>query len=361
MSRAEIRLACSPGEHRAAALVDGILVDYAIHRPGAPDGIGDRLRGRVIATMPAMAGAFIALPGTEGFLPDSQGAAGLGVGDPVTVLVTRAAQGGKGPRLSARTEQAGPGAPALLTPGPGALDRLLALHPAAAVFIDDPAAHRPGATIIHRAWDDALEAQVDALAGPDLALPGGLRASIHPTPALVAIDVDTGAATAERAPKLSAQREANRAALPALAAAIRLRNLSGAIVLDLAGMAPRARTALAPDLHAALVTDPLQPRFLGFTALGLAEITRPRRHPPVHELLAGPHAAALAALRELARRAEADPAIALQLHAHPALVSALEHDPTARADLARRTGRPLIMRSDPALPPCHWTLEPARA
>ena len=355
-----ILASCSPGEVRAAAVdAHGTLIDYAIHRPGRPDGVGDRLRGRVIATVPAMAGAFIALPDAEGFLPDSHGAAGLHQGDSVTVVVTRAAQGGKGPRLTARTEQAEPGQPALLEPGPGAIDRLLALHPQASVVVDDAAHTRLGATIVPQAWDDALTSAIGALGGTLLLLPGGARATIHPTPALVAIDLDTAAATAGRQAKPASQRAINEAAIPALAQAIRLRNLSGAIVVDLAGMAQKARLALAPAFAAALAADPLHPRFLGFTALGLAEISRPRAHPPLHELLAGPHAAGLAALRHIARQAGADPATAWRLRATPEIVSALEADPVARADLARRTGRPLMLVSDPSLPPGVCQPEPA--
>lgn len=364
-----ILAACSPGEIRAAAVENGELLDYAIHRPGAPPGLrddmGDRLRGRVIAHVPAMAGAFIALPGAEGFLPgaegflpDSQGAAGLSQGDSVTVLVTRAAQGGKGPRLSARTPQAEPGPPALLAPGPDAIARLLTLHPGAEIVVDDPAIAPGQATVVTRAWTDDIASAIDALSSPVLALPGGGRATIHPTPALVAIDIDTAAATADRRAKPAAQRAANAAALPALARAIRLRNLSGAIVVDLAGMAIKARAALAPAFAAALEPDPLHPRFLGFTALGLAEITRPRAHPPLHELLSGPYPAGLVALRHLMHAAAADPATAQRLRTHPDIVRALEADTLARAALARRTGRPLIMLSDPALPPGTCIMEP---
>ena len=361
-SNVQLRASASPGELRVVAVRDGILLDYAISRLGAPDGVGDRIRGRVVAHLPAMAGAFVALPdGIEGFLPDSHGAAVLGVvlgvGDAVTVCITRAAQGGKGPRLTARTPQTGPGPPELLTRGPDALARLQALHPDAPVFVDDPAAAIPGATIVRGGWDEALDAAVADLATPMLDLPGGLRASIHPTPALVAIDLDGGASSSERRAKAGAQREANRAALPALAHAIRLRNLSGAIVLDLAGMAVKARAALAPDLVAALAPDPLHPRFLGFTALGLAEILRPRIYPPLHEVLSGPHAAALRALRHLAREAAADPATPLRLRTAPDVARALDGDPAARTDLARRTGRALVVISDPACPPGRWTLE----
>ena len=128
---ARILAAASPGEVRVAVVRDGMLLDYAIWRPGAPDGVGDIHRGRVIARVPAMAGAFVALDGAEGFLPDSDGGAALTEGDFVPVQVTRAAQGGKGPRLTARFASdavlLGDGPAALIAPGPGALLELAAL------------------------------------------------------------------------------------------------------------------------------------------------------------------------------------------------------------------------------------------
>lgn len=364
--RVEILVAVGPGEIRAAAVHAGALVDYAVSRAGASGWVGDRMRGRVLAHLPALAGAFVGLPGgMEGFLPDSRGGAGPGgggwnTGDAVTVVVTRAPQGGKGARLSVDTAQAGTGPPELLDRGPDAVARLLALHPGAAMTVDDPAAAHgaaAGAAVVARAWGDALEDQVAALAGVEVALPGGMRATVHPTPALVAIDVDGAGASGERRAKAGAQRDANRAALPALARAIRLRNLGGAVVLDLAGMAVKARAALGPDLVAALAGDPLRPRFLGFSALGLAEILRPRVHPPLHELLAGPHAAGLRGLRMLARQAAAAPASLLRLRTTPAVAGALDGDVAARTDLARRTGRPLVLVSDPALMPDTWIVE----
>ena len=47
--------------------------------------------------------------------------------------------------------------------------------------------------------------------------------SVHPTPALTAIDLDLATATATRATKSRTHDQANRAALPALARQIRLR------------------------------------------------------------------------------------------------------------------------------------------
>ena len=343
-----------------AAVSDGVLTDYAIWRPGRPDGVGDVHRGRVVAAVPGMAGAFIAVAGdAEGFLPDSAGAAGLGTGDLVAVEVTRAAQGGKGPRLKRRDEDPGVGAPALLRRGPNPVLLLAALH-AGPVFIDDPAlfaALRPALgdrVVLGASWDEDLFSAVATLSERVVALPGGLRATIEPTAALVAIDVDMAGATAGQGAKAPKQEAANRAALPALARQIRLRNLAGAILIDLAGMPLRRRPALADAVRAALATDPAQPRLLGFTPGGLIEIQRPRIHPPLHERLAGPHAAGLAALRQIAG---ADPAMPPALRAAPDVVSALESDPVALPALANRLGRPLLLRSDPALPPGATILE----
>ena len=351
-----ILAAAAPGEVRVAVLRDGVLDEYAVWRPGVPDGVGDVHRGRVMARVAAMGGAFVALAGAEGFLPDTSGASGLGVGDAVRVRIVRAAQGGKGPRLEAVPGTEAPGPPALLRRGPGALERLAACYPDAELCLDDPAllaALRPvlGArgVLDPAGFDDRLEAEIASLAEPSVPLPGGGAMHIHPTPALTAIDLDAGAATGVRAPKLAAQLALNRAAIPELARQIRLRNLGGAILVDLAGLPARRRSALGPALAAALAEDPLEPRFLGFTALGLAEILRPRVHPPLHEVLAGPHAAGLAALRRIAAEVAATPSVLPVLRAAPAIVAALRADPVALADMARRAGRTLVLQADPGL------------
>ena len=356
----------SPGEVRIAAERDGALADYALWRPGAPDGVGDLHRGRVLSIVPAMAGAFVALTDAEGFLPDSEGAKGLTAGIILGVRVTRAAQGQKGPRLTARLSEAeqaaaGHGSVGLLRRGPDPLHRLAARYPEAVVTVDDAALAatlRPSLGVRVRAqpgaqFSDDIAAAIDALAEPVVELPTGGRLSIWPTPALVAIDVDAGSAAGGR----SGHEAINRAVLPALAAQIRLRNLSGAIVVDLAGLSARKRAALGPEIAHALAGDPLRPKFLGFTALGLAEIVRARVHPPLHELTGGPLAAGLTALRSVVAEHAANPRALPALRAAPPVISALQADPGALADLVRRTGRTVILRSDPSLPGFTWVLE----
>ena len=353
-----VRIAASsgPGEVRIAVLQDDALLDYAIWRPGAPDGVGDSLYGRVTARVPAIAGTFVALDGATGFLPDSEGGAGLGEGARIAVRITRAAQGGKGPRLSARLD-----ANAVIpSRGTGPLAELAQLYPDAPVAVDDAAlAARMKGLLGERltrcpvAFDAAVEDAVAALAEPEVELSRGGRMHIQPTSALVAVDIDAGGAVDARQGKAAAHLAANRAALPVLARQIRLRNLSGAILVDFAGLPARRRAALGPALQAALAEDPLRPRLLGFTALGLAEIVRPRVHPPLHELLVGPHAAGLAALRRIV----AEPLRRLALRTSPSIVAALEADTEALADLARRLGRSLILRADANLRATEWQIE----
>lgn len=332
-------------------------MDASVHRPGRPDGVGDLYRGRAASRVPALAGVFVVLPDATGFLPDKAGGIGLTDGDAVAVRITRAASGGKGPRLAAATEvEAGSGSPALLRRGPSAVERLAALHPGAEVLTRSPALAaelRPklgGRVRLVATLDPEVEDALAELASPEAALPGGMRASFHPTPALTAIDVDTAAATAARTPKAQAQLEANRAALPEIARQIRLRNLSGAILLDLAGLPAGKRQVLAPDLEEALAGDPLRPKLLGFTRLGLAEIVRARIHPPLHEMLSGPHAAGLAALRQAARAGIGGSRLAIR--ASPDVAAALRADPVALPELAQALAYEPPLQIDPSLSPC---------
>jgi hypothetical protein len=364
-----ILVSSSPGEVRIAVVRDACLVDYAIWRPGAPDGVGDVYRGRVTARVPAMAGVFVTLNGATGFLPNSEGGAGLGEGDVLLCRVSRSAQGGKGPRLTAlptagEGSQASGGPVGLLARGDGPLLELARRHPDAPLWVDDAAlyaqlrARFDGRTFVHRTEpDEAVADQIEALARTTVDLPGGARLHIHPTPALVAIDMDAGGAVAGGGVPTAAHLAVNRSAIPALARQIRLRNLSGPILVDFAGLSARRRALLGPPLAAALADDPLRPRLLGFTALGLAEIVRPRIHLPLHELLAGPHAAGLAALRAIAAGHAAAPYRPPMLRASPVIVAALERDTEALSDLARRAGRPLILKADPALGATAWVVE----
>ncbi len=341
-------------------------MDTAIERPGGPLGVGDRVVGRIASRVPAMAGAFVALPdnSADGFLPDTAGARGLPEGTYLALRVARGSQGGKGPRLAALPE-ASQGPVRLLARGPGAVERLAGLHPEAAIRVDSPAvsAALPAslrARLTIGLGDLGADAAAiwSALADQAVALPGGARMTITPTPALVAIDIDAGSATAERQTKKAAQLSLNRALAPAVARQLRLRHLAGAILIDPAGVAQHRRPQLAAAFAAALADDPLHPQFLGVTALGLLEILRPRLHPPLHELLSGAHAEALEALAALCSASESRPGSTFSIAATPAIIGAIEADKVAREQFQHRTGRsPSLHAEQPGdSRQCRWRL-----
>jgi ribonuclease G len=373
-----ILVSASPGERRVAVLRDGALQAAAIDRPDLPDGVGDLHLGRVTAVSAAMSGAFVEIAGGEAaFLPESETppprrpiAKAVSEGDWVLVRVTRAAQGGKGPRVTMRVEDAPPlpatRKPQLLARGPGAAERLARALPDLPVETDSAAVMallgRDRARLVQgSAFDEATESAFAELAEPIITLPGGLRLHIHPTPALVAIDVDAGRAAGLG--DAAAHGRVNEAAAAEVARQIVLRNLSGAILVDFAGLPIRKRPTVLPPLEKALAADPLAPALLGVTRIGLVEIMRRRVHPPLHEVLGSPTSAAthlLAALRGMARDAAARPHVALALRAAPEVVAAAASLPIALAEYQATTGRRLVLRADRALRPGETQIEEDR-
>jgi len=340
----QIHLSRSPGERRVALLRDGQLQGYRLERPARPDGVGDIVQGRIASVMPALSGAFVALPEAQtGFLPESEceGRRIPSEGTRLTLRVTRAAQGGKGLRLSARTPpREGEG---LLERGPDAALRLATAHPTARIIADDPAEVArlrvflgSGRVLLQpNAFDDALEDEVARLHAPEWDLPGGGRLIFSPLPALTAVDVDSGGAD---------PREVNRAAIVEFARQLRLRDLAGPILLDLAGLSVKQRAALEPDLRSACGPDGLT-QLLGLGPLGLFELRRARIHPPLHEVLEERAlATGLEWLRRAAREAAANPARRLALHAPRAVLAALEAMPEALAEFAQGAGHALVLR-----------------
>ena len=271
---------------RIALLANDVLREFWMWDPARPDGVGDLYTGRIEAVMPALAGRFVELGGGQtGFLPDSAGGKTLSEGTFATFTVTRAAQGDKGPRL-ARASEAPADRPGLLRRGPGPLLDLCARHPAEPILLDDYALIaelRPALEGRMRydaaAFDPVLEDEVAGLAEFSAPLPLGAVMHITPAPAATLIDLDAKAASFVSALAL------NTAILPEIARQIVLRNLSGGILIDFAGMKPAARAKLAEPLRTALAADPLKPELLGFSHLGFAELTRRRIRPPLHEVL----------------------------------------------------------------------------
>lgn len=278
---------------------------------------GTRLRWGQVASgvirklAPGDGGAFIALEGgQEGFLARHD-LTGLVEGTRRDWRVVAEARAGKLAKLS----EAGKATET----GHTALERWQQSIPGAAALAVDGS---PGAArLVGEIFDDALS--------PVMPLVGGGRLQITPTPALVAVDVDTvGRVDKGRA---SARAKAvGLAAAQALARAAALRGLGGAIVLDcIAPLARRDGPALKKqfvDTFSALSTrrvDCLPP-----SPFGLMEAVLEWRWQPLYEAYfdtkgaALPEAIMLDGLRQIERAAKANPADQLRLSLPEAAYSA---------------------------------------
>lgn len=398
MAGERLLIAASPGELRLARLRGDRLVAYTIERPSHPSLVGALAHARVVALAPALAGAFLAIaPGQSAFLPaeeadperqDGSPARPIGallhVGQSIPVRIIRAPMGGKGARASARVgpEERAAAAriapPAIVAQGPDALARALADPPERIVTDDAELARTLRARFPALAarvevsrmplFEERLEEEIEGLAAPAVPLPRGGRLRIALAAAVTAIDVDTGASGGGAA---RAEREAaNRAAIAEAARQVALRTLSGAIVLDLAGLpsARGARAALLAEAERAFAAWVPEARVLGFSRLGLLEVVRPRVHPPLAELLGTPAEGvvlsplthALAAFRAALRLAATAGAVP-RLVAAPSVIEAARAETAALAALAARLGRPLALEEAPGLPAGAWRVEDARS
>lgn len=119
-------------------------------------------------------------------------------------------------------------------------------------------------------------------------LPNGGSLAIDETEALCAIDVNTGKFTGKT--RLSdTVLQTNLEAVEAAARQIRLRNLSGVIVIDFIDMErQKDRVAVLDALEAALSQDHSRTRIVQLSPSGLVEITRRRESSSLRQLLKRP-------------------------------------------------------------------------
>lgn len=139
------------------------------------------------------------------------------------------------------------------------------------------------------AWSAArVEKQVDEALCRRVPLPGGGSLIIDEREALTTIDVNSGSAVTAADGKDLAMEENLRAAAEA-ARQIRLRNLSGILLIDFIDMqsdADRARVLAAMEQAAS--DDRVKTVIHGFTSLGLLEMTRKRTRDTLSDTLTQP-------------------------------------------------------------------------
>ena len=107
---------------------------------------------------------------------------------------------------------------------------------------------------------------------------------IQPTEALTVIDVNTGKAVAGKKQVQETFLKVNREAAKEIAKQIRLRNLSGIIIIDFIDLElKKDKELLMEELEEYLKKDPVKTTLVDMTALGLVEVTRKKVRKPLHE------------------------------------------------------------------------------
>lgn len=121
---------------------------------------------------------------------------------------------------------------------------------------------------------------------PMVWLKSGGSIVIQPTEALTVIDVNTGKAIAGKKNIQETFLNVNREAAKEIARQIRLRNLSGIIIIDFIDMELKKNKELLMDeLKEYFRNDPIKTTLVDMTQLGLVEVTRKKVRKPLHEQL----------------------------------------------------------------------------
>lgn len=129
----------------------------------------------------------------------------------------------------------------------------------------------------------SLETKIERLMRPHVWLKSGGSLVISPTEAMVVIDVNTGKYTGKK--KLEdTYFQINMEAAEEIARQIRLRNLSGIIIIDFIDMKdPVRREMLLQHLKIVVSKDPVKTVVVDMTKLNLVEMTRKKEKKPLHE------------------------------------------------------------------------------
>lgn len=107
---------------------------------------------------------------------------------------------------------------------------------------------------------------------------------IQPTEALTVIDVNSGKSIAGKGKNEEGVLKINLEAAREAARQIRLRNLSGIIIVDFINMdAEENVERLMREFRTCLTKDPVQATLVDITPLNLVEVTRKKVHKPLYE------------------------------------------------------------------------------
>ncbi len=205
------------------------------------------------------------------------------------------------------------------------------------------------------------EAAIESTLETRLDLQGGGWVTIEAVEALTAVDVNSGDATSESS-REQTSFTTNLRAVDTIARQLRLRDTGGMVLVDFIHMeSPKHRDRVIDALRDALARDRSPCSVLGWSRMGLCELTRKRSRATLPDFLAARpdparkrrrksvESAGYDVMRRLRAEAAARPGATLAVTAHPDVVDWLNlaGRPAALAEIA---GKPPALEADPACP-----------
>lgn len=135
----------------------------------------------------------------------------------------------------------------------------------------------------------SLESKLDTALKPRIWLKSGGYLVIENTEALTVIDVNSGKIEGKKGYQETIFK-VNQEAAQEIALQLRLRNLSGIVIVDFINMeSEKHKQALMEQLQHAVASDKQKTHVVDMTPLGLVEITRKKNYKPIHEQFAESH------------------------------------------------------------------------
>ncbi|MGB9147595.1 MAG: Rne/Rng family ribonuclease, partial [Acidobacteriaceae bacterium] len=195
---------------------------------------------------------------------------------------------------------------------------------------------------------------------------------INQTEALVAIDINTGKYVGKTARLEDTILKTNLDAIPEIVRQVRLRDLGGIIVIDFIDMDERRnRQKVTAALEDALKADRAPSKVLQFNDFGLVAITRKRVKQSLERTLSVPCPVCTGTgmvkspitvaneiwieMRKMLRHLERNDVL---LRVHPEVVKVLKAGNAKwLGELEEMTGKTIIVKSDPALPPEQFDIQ----
>ena len=131
----------------------------------------------------------------------------------------------------------------------------------------------------------SIETKMEELFSEKIYLKSGVTIFIEYTEAMTVIDVNTGKCIAKK-DKDTLNYQINLEAADMIARQLRLRNISGIIIVDFINMeSEEYKAKLIQELKKLLKKDSVSCNYVDITGLGLVEITRKKVQKPIYEIL----------------------------------------------------------------------------